>query len=135
MAASASVPLPYTSAGLDGSGGCNRIVRSDTLAGSASTAAASPAVSRTPESCAPPAGGRGARAGPRATAGAAGPGWKGRPSPGAAGRRRAPGEKVWGGPRAPTRPAPPYPAHTKIVSYRRDGGPPIVEAHPWRDHH
>ena len=40
-AAAASVPQPYTSAGTDGSGGCKRMVRSDTLAGSASTAASS----------------------------------------------------------------------------------------------
>src|SRR5437660_31710 len=99
MAALASVPLPYTSAGLAGSGGCNRIVRSDTLAGSASTAASSLTVSGTRKSC---------------------PSW-------ALNRSAwAPGEEDCGGTRAPSRVPPPYPAHTEIVSYRRDGGPPIV---------
>ena len=41
MAANASVPEPYTSTGLDGSGGLRRIERSETLTGSDRTAASS----------------------------------------------------------------------------------------------
>ena len=41
MAANASVPEPYTSTGLDGSGGLSSIERSETLTGSDRTAASS----------------------------------------------------------------------------------------------